>query len=470
MRFIYQDLKNQRKGQKVRFRSDGENLVGMLVTYIDYTLFRNGRPYQFHGGTLVKKRAFMEIPHDGEWVAVIRVDEFYGGQGTEDISLVDDRLAHNNIITAEEQTGAETVETEDERDFRKVTDGQPVSTYKTMIDGFKLENYGPITLAEGKNLGKINLVLGENSTGKTFLLKALYSAIRSHEESGKGNINKDFSEILSDKLYWTFQVDKIGDMVSKGAGKRLKTSIELNDKSCLVFNFGPDTTKKVSPQHNNLSKRESNSIFLPPKEVLSLTDVIHKSSRIDKIFGFDATYSDLVDALKIPRRKGRNYKEFSDARKNLAQMFTEKVEFETKSNRWIYKKGNRKYSIMSAAEGVKKIAILDTLLGNRFLDSHSVVFIDEPESALHPTAIVQLLDIVAILAQAGVQFFMATHSYYVIKKLALIANEQNIPIPTFMAQDDGTWQQSCLLKDGLPENEIINESIRLFEAEFEGIQ
>lgn len=340
-----------------------------------------------------------------------------------------------------------------------------------MIKDFKLENYGPIIKAEGKDLGKINLILGENSTGKTFLLKALYSAIRSHEEANKGNNNQDFSETLSDKLYWTFQVEKIGDIVTKGEGKKLTATISLEDNSSLVFAFGKDTTKKVLPAHNNLSKRDSNSVFLPPKEVLSLMDVIYKSSMVDKIFGFDATYSDLVAALKIPTQKGRNHTAFADSRRRLEDVFTGKVEFDGKSNSWVYKKGNSKFSIMSAAEGVKKIAILDTLLGNRFLDKGSIVFIDEPESALHPTAIIKLLEIITVLAQAGMQFFLATHSYYVIKKLVLIANEHNIPIPTFMVNaENGMWQQSCLLRDGLPDNEIINESIRLFEAEFKGIQ
>lgn len=333
-----------------------------------------------------------------------------------------------------------------------------------MINDFKLENYGPIIKAEGKKLGRINLILGANSTGKTFLLKALYSAIRSHEEVNKGNNNQDYTEALSDKLYWTFQVDKIGDIVTKGEGRKLNATISLDDNSSLVFGFGKDTTKKVSPTHNNLSQRNSNSVFLPPKEVLSLMDVIYKSTEIDKIFGFDATYSDLVAALKVPTQKGRNHAAFAKSRKRLEHVFSGKVEFDGKS--WIYKKGKSKFSIMSAAEGVKKIAILDTLLGNRFLDKDSIVFIDEPESALHPTAIIELLEIITVLAQTGIQFFLATHSYYVIKKLVLIANENNMPIPTFMADQDGTWEQSCLLQDGLPENEIINETIRLFEAEY----
>lgn len=338
-----------------------------------------------------------------------------------------------------------------------------------MISDFKLENYGPIETAIGKRLGKINLILGENSTGKTFLLKALYSAIRSHEEANKGNSNQDFSEVLSDKLYWTFQVDKIGDIVTKGDSKRLSASISFDDNSSLAFSFGKDTTKKITPELNNLTKRESNSVFLPPKEVLSLMNVIDKSTNHDKVFGFDATYADLVAALRLPTQKGRNHDAFASSRKQLEDMFFGKVEFDLGRNEWVYKKGNTKFSIMSAAEGVKKIAILDTLLGNRYLNNDSIVFIDEPESALHPTAIIKLLEIVAVLAQAGIQFFLATHSYYVIKKLALIANHNDMPIPTFMASQNGTWTQSCLLRDGLPDNEIINESIRLFEAEFEGI-
>gem|GEM_PF-5260343 len=51
----------------------------------------------------------------------------------------------------------------------------------------------------------------------------------------------------------------------------------------------------------------------------------------------------------------------------------------------------------------------------------------------------------------------------------LIANKNQMHIPTLMANENGEWEQTCLLEDGLPETEIINESIRLFEQEFQGI-
>jgi AAA15 family ATPase/GTPase len=127
------------------------------------------------------------------------------------------------------------------------------------------------------------------------------------------------------------------------------------------------------------------------------------------------------------------------------------------------KKGKHRYPIGVTAEGIKKIAILDTLLGNRYLDTQSIVFIDEPESALHPHAIAQLLDIVAALAGRGIQFFLATHSYFVIKKLFLIAQQKQWSIPVISAVND-SWVCNDL-QQGMPENAIIDESIALYEAE-----
>lgn len=99
----------------------------------------------------------------------------------------------------------------------------------------------------------------------------------------------------------------------------------------------------------------------------------------------------------------------------------------------------------------------------RYLDTSSIVFIDEPESALHPVAVSKLLDIVAVLAGHGIQFFLASHSYFVVKKLFLIAQVQNLSIPVISAHDS-QWK-AANLKDGMPENTIIDESIRLYREE-----
>ena len=335
-----------------------------------------------------------------------------------------------------------------------------------MINNFEIKNFGPIKQIQCKQLGKINLIIGDNGTGKTILLKALYTGIKTLEEYKRGKEPRTEAEILIDKLYWTFELDKVGDLVRKGANELLQFQLTFEDQD-FSYKFGKDTTKsiqhlenKVSPQH----PRKSNSIFLPPKEVLSLHKIILKSREQDKEFGFDETYLDLVKALMQSTQKGKNHKVFAQSRNNLSELLQGKIEYNDTLNIWQFKKGNQKFSIGLTSEGIKKISILDILLGNRYLDPNSIIFIDESEAALHPTAISGLLDIIAMLAECGIQFFLTTHSYFVIKKLSLIAQEKNnLPI-SVISEESEQWSQTNI-KDGLPDNSIINESIRLYEEQ-----
>lgn len=334
-----------------------------------------------------------------------------------------------------------------------------------MITRLELTNFGPLNRVEWNDLGPINLVIGNNGSGKTFLLKSLYTAMRTLEEFRRGDDPRTAEEILWDKLYWTFQPDqkRIGDLVAKGATGGLSFDCTV-DGHAFRYGFGSNTEKEFSPFENQVPPRGSNSVFLPAKEVLSLQKIILKSREREQDFGFDDTYLDLARALSQSTTQGKNYYEFADSRRRLEDMLGGKIEFDAVSDRWRFRNSaNEWFPIGMTAEGVKKIAILDTLLGNRYLTPQSVIFIDEPESALHPSALIQLLDIVATLAGRGIQFFMASHSYFVVKKLFLIAQEKKMSIPVLKAGAEG-WTSSNL-KDEMPDNAIIDESIRLYEEE-----
>lgn len=334
-----------------------------------------------------------------------------------------------------------------------------------MINSLELKNFGPIHQFKCEKLGNINLIIGGNGTGKTILLKTLYSAMRTLEEYKRGNEPRNASEILADKLYWTFEIEKIGDLVSKGADEPLSFKLRFDGQD-FSYRFGKDTTKNIQTLENHVLPRSSNSIFLPTKEVLSLHHIILQSRELSKTFGFDDTYLDLARALRQPPTGGRNYQPFAMSRKNLSEILEGKVEYDEKLGRWQFKKGNQKFLIGVTAEGIKKISILDTLLGNRYLDQNSVIFIDEPESALHPAAISKFLDIIAMLAEFGIQFIMASHSYFVIKKLFLIAQKkERLSIPIISVKDD-LWDIANL-REGLPDNPIIDESIQLYKEEVE---
>ena len=336
------------------------------------------------------------------------------------------------------------------------------------IDKCVLTNFGKVGTVYIDNFSNINLIIGENGTGKTFLLKALYSSVRTMEEYKRGDANRSVNDILVEKLRWTFQVDKPGDIVTKGVDGPASCKVTLGDKS-LEYQFGSDCNKKIAVLTAPSATKEGNSIFIPAKEVLSLFSVILKSREIDQVFGFDETYYDLAKALRIAPSRGKNYTGFARSRKIVGGIVDGKVDYDDSNSKWYYKQGNQKFSIGSASEGVKKIAIMDRLLANGYLDNRSILFIDEIESALHPDAICDFLDVIDIIAnEVGLQVFISSHSYFVIKKLYLIAQKRKNAVQCISMSKNEPIQVSNLSL-GMPQNSIIKASIRLYEQEMDEV-
>ena len=360
-----------------------------------------------------------------------------------------------------------------------------------MLNSVEIRNFGPLTRLDWDNLGPINLIIGGNDSGKTFLLKALYCVMRTVEDYKRGKEPRSAADILAERLYWTFQSDKIGDLVSKNGDEDLFCSVSFEGKE-FSFHFDKDTTGKIADLENRVPPRSSNSIFLPAKEVLSLHNIILQSRQKDRVFGFDDTYYDLATALQIPAGRGRDFTEFADSRKELISMFGGRIRYDEASKEWIFKKGNQRFTMGVTAEGIKKIGILDTLLGNGYLDTKSIVFMDAPDSALHPEAVSKLMEIIALLAKRGIQFFLASHSLFVIKKLFIIAQREKMSIPLISSSKprlasaspensvhekpadyavgdespptESPWSSMDLLND-FPDNPIDDESVELYKEE-----
>lgn len=332
-----------------------------------------------------------------------------------------------------------------------------------MIDLLHLEDFCQHSLVHWDSLSQVNLIIGANSSGKTILLKAIYVALKTLEQHGRGNDQRNLGDILSDKLYWTFQTEKLGDLVRKG---RDALSFEMvSGEKSFSYGFGRDTKYKINNVKNDFpTPSGETSIFIPAKEVLSLFNIILKSRDQDSMFGFDDTYLDLVKALQNPSRKGNNFKAFSHGKRSLENLIHGHIEYDDHNREWYYKKGNSRFSIGITSEGIKKISIFSRLLSNRYLNNNSIIFIDEIESALHPDALIEYLDMIYEMSQAGVQFFIATHSYFVIKKLYLLAKEHNESIPV-LSLAEGREPSYQNMEDGMPENSIIDASVRLYEEE-----
>lgn len=337
------------------------------------------------------------------------------------------------------------------------------------IDRVQMKNFGMIKGFHCNQFSNINLIIGENGTGKTFLLKALYSAVKAMEEYQRGDDITPMNGVLSEKLRWVFQVDKLGDMVARAGEESLEFQMKLG-QSGLGYQFSKSATSKVGTVDAPDMGKEGNSVFIPAKEVLSLFSVILKSREIDKVFGFDDTYYDLAKALRISPSRGRNYTVFAESRKVVSDVIDGRVDYDENSGKWYYKnKKNQRFSIGATSEGVKKIAIMDRLLANGYLNANSIIFIDEIESALHPKAVCQFLDMIDNIANVmGLQVFITSHSYFVIKKLFLIALRKEHSV-SCISLNKGQDIAICDLHDGMPDNSIIDTSIQLYEQEVEEV-
>jgi len=244
----------------------------------------------------------------------------------------------------------------------------------------------------------------------------------------------------------------------------------------LVFSFRGDAGQGDIQFESETARPTSNSVFLPAKEILSLHELILRSREEYKLFGFDDTYFDLAKALEWQPHTKRFHKGLEGPMTELEDRLGGRVERrylskpdEIPEQRWRFRWGEYELPIGMAAEGAKKkIGIPDTLFRNERLSGGSIIFIDEPEAALHPEAVAGFLDVIATLVQLfqrDIQFFLASHSYFVIKKLYLLAQERELSVPVAMVGEKGG--ETADLSDDMPSNAIVDEAVRLYKADVE---
>jgi len=238
-----------------------------------------------------------------------------------------------------------------------------------MIKSVNIKNFMAHSNLEVKDIPSINLIVGKNDTGKTGLLKLLYSTVKALEVYSKKVKNSEvvFGRELSDKMLKTFMPrnNGIGDLVQKGSKDKLKVELSLvgdNGKydQDLYFSFGDRTERKIPDCNNDIKPIPSNTInalFIPAKEVLTAFSDIRIIREQEYGVGFDDTYLDLIKSLDLPTTKERVGSELSSVNKSLEELFEGKIEQTGKTEQpFIFKRGNQKFAIQQTAEGIKKLA------------------------------------------------------------------------------------------------------------------
>ena len=272
-------------------------------------------------------------------------------------------------------------------------------------DFMSLKN-GSIKFTKG-----INLLIGENGSGKSQILKLLYASIESNNEIVLESEESEYEKrrIIAKNLSDIFKTTQLGNLVNKDK-KESKVTVDLNAYK-ISYKFKSGTKKEVD-KHLEDFKQEfimKKAIFIPAKEVLSF----FKGFRImyeKKYLEFDKTYYNLCKALEEPLAKEKKLQNIVE---KLEIILDGKIEIIDGSFYLIT--NDRKYEISLIAEGLRKIGMLSYLLSNEALDSQSILFWDEPEANMHPKLIDDIVSLLVILSNKGIQVFISTHSPYVIE-------------------------------------------------------
>ena len=86
---------------------------------------------------------------------------------------------------------------------------------------------------------------------------------------------------------------------------------------------------------------------------------------------------------------------------------------------------------------MRKLGLLWLLIQNGTLPEGSVLFWDEPETNLNPKLFGTVIQILLELQRMGVQIFIATHDYAILKELDLQENEEDKIIFHSLYRADG---------------------------------
>lgn len=282
---------------------------------------------------------------------------------------------------------------------------------KVTMNNYTLFEKQVIELSDG-----INVFIGENGTGKTHILKLMYSACQA--------ANPKFS--FAHKLVSTMLPDdyKIARLINKRSGNpSASVSVNANSRAkgtsrILSAEFNTKTKKweaDVTGEENwEKDFKDISSIFIPAKEILSNSYKLAAAVEKNNV-KFDDTYIDIINSAKIDISDSFNSQEREYKLTRIEKIIGGKVIYDENSDEFYLKKGNSKQEFTLVAEGIRKMALLWQLVKNGTLEKGSILFWDEPEANINPRYISIIVDLLLQLQREGVQIFVSTHDYMLVK-------------------------------------------------------
>lgn len=330
-----------------------------------------------------------------------------------------------------------------------------------MITRFKADSFTVFTDIDIRFSPGINIIVGENGTGKTHLMKAMYSAC--------SIIGKNIDRTLAQKVNAVFMPDSIGRLVhrTKGRNSGEFTVYRKREKDakerCITLNL--TTLGKAEQKSVNWHEDTNPEVtFIPVKDMLANAPGF-RSLFSSKVLPYEEIYLDILDKAFMPVSKGLS-KERERLLKHLQTAMDGKVVNKDEKFYLKNKAGNLEFPLL--AEGYRKLGLLYLLIQNESLIKGSVLFWDEPEANLNPNLSSAVVNILLELQRMGVQIFITTHDYVLLKEFDLATTSSDNVLYHTLYKENGSV--NCATTSAMNEmtpNAIDDTFARLLDTEIQ---
>jgi DNA repair ATPase RecN len=150
-----------------------------------------------------------------------------------------------------------------------------------VIKSISLKNFTVFQDARVAFVRGINVVIGANGTGKSYLLKLAYTcaSVRNEWEGARAGspqaTKADLQKSLAEKLRAVFRPDSLGRLARRGSGRRrADVDVQFFDapskKALLAFSFATNSKSEVAVSSIPSESGPADALFIPTKEVISM--------------------------------------------------------------------------------------------------------------------------------------------------------------------------------------------------------
>ncbi len=320
----------------------------------------------------------------------------------------------------------------------------------------------------------VNIIIGENSVGKTHLLKLAYSLMTANQDIGvkMRQVSQDGS--IATDLYWqklmaVFRVKHLTELLRKAGPANNAFAGLVFENADLNFNISLtrfiDGSVAVTPSKPK-THLTNKPIYFPTRELLTIYPgfVALYNTRF---LQFEETWRDTCDYLGVPLLKGDGA--VGNLLAPLEVALGGKVVLETNGEFYLDTPGTGKMGMPMVAEGYRKLAMLAHLIANGMIAEQGYLFWDEPEANLNPKLIRLVAQLIHDLGKNGVQIFIATHSFFLLKELDILAKKDPI-VQRFVGlsrRGDEVLVEQADKLSGLENVVTLDEELAQYDREME---